>query len=167
MRFIRPKLNNIESKSNSGRIKSVNLLKEKEIIFAAPGPLPTVIKNLNWNDLHVKTQIQNNIYKANLEHTNSNIESDKILSPFQKELFSIINNYEDLYLPNRTLDNGEEIKFIYCLHAVNHALKTRLKVIHHNARLSDKNDVPDEFRDQGLTRPKVLIIVPFRESAFR
>lgn len=46
-------------------------------------------------------------------------------------------------------------RFLYCMHAVNHALKTRLKVIHHNARLTDRFEIPDEFRDQGLVRPKV------------
>lgn len=58
-------------------------------------------------------------------------------------------------------------RFLYCLHAVNHSLKTRLKVIHHNARLTDRFDIPDEFRDQGLVRPKVLIVAPFKDSALR
>ncbi|KAF5308169.1 hypothetical protein FQR65_LT06349 [Abscondita terminalis] len=43
----------------------------------------------------------------------------------------------------------------------------KTKVLHHNARLTKKDDVPEEYRDQGLVRPKVLIVVPFRNSAYR
>lgn len=36
-------------------------------------------------------------------------------------------------------------------------LKTRTKIIHHNAKLSKKNDLTEDYRDQGLVRPKVCI----------
>jgi len=44
-------------------------------------------------------------------------------------------------------------------------LKARSKILLHNSKLGRKKDVPDAFRDRGLTRVSVLIVVPFRESA--
>ncbi|XP_015277230.1 PREDICTED: digestive organ expansion factor homolog, partial [Gekko japonicus] len=91
-------------------------------------------------------------------------------TPLQKELFCIMNSYKDLFYPERTaLRNAEEIRHVYCLHAMNHILKANAQVLSNNAKRRDqKQGVEDDgFRDQGLTRPKVLIVVPFRESALR
>lgn len=147
-------------------VPKVTLEDEKQ--FAKEGIIPHRITGVNWAQLHVKTQIQNNISKAN--YTNLREIQDESASPltnFQMELFSIINGYQDLYYPERTLKNGEEIRFTYCLHSVNHILKTRTKIIHHNNRLLNKDQVPEEYRDQGLVRPKVVILVPFKEAALR
>jgi U3 small nucleolar RNA-associated protein 25 len=141
---------------------------EDKRLFAKEGTVPQRITEESWNHLHVKTQIQNNISKAN--YTNLceiQNESTSALTNFQKELFSIVNSYQDLYYPEQSLKNGEEIRFTYCLHSVNHILKTRTKILHHNHKLLNKNEVPEEYRDQGLVRPKVVIMVPFRESALR
>lgn len=147
---------------------------DDDTVYAEPGSVPEKIhkvSNLDWNGLFVKTQIQSNILNANRKHVNEYLSEEDQFTPLQRELFSVINNYQDLYFPERNLDNGEEVRFIYCLHAVNHVLKTRLKVVHHNVRLANRQDVksemPDEYRDQGLVRPKVLILVPFRNSALR
>lgn len=56
---------------------------------------------------------------------------------------------------------------MYCLHAVNHALKTRSRIINHNAKMANKSEVPESYRDQGFVRPKVLILAPFKDSALR
>lgn len=136
--------------------------------FVQAGHLPPKILKCDWTALSVKAQISKNIKDANKQHT-SHTETDHDLTALQREMFAIVNNYQDLLYPRRTLVNGEEVRFIYCLHAVNHILKTRTKVIRHNERLNrkDKVDVPDEFRDQGLVRPKVLILAPFRDSCYR
>lgn len=152
--------------------KRENLIQsEKEQQFAKPGKIPAAINSIDWSKLHVKSQIQNNILKGNIAHVCEDIKPDQILTPLQKELFSIINMYQDVYFANQNLENGEEVRFVYCLHIINHVLKTRLKVTHHNARLSQQGsnvtDVPDDYRDQGLVRPKVVILVPFRSSALR
>lgn len=135
--------------------------------YAQPGKVPVRVPNVDLDRLHVKVQLHDTIAKANAENINE--EESEILTPRQLELFSLMNNYQDLYYPERTLENGEEVRFAYCLHAANHIIKTRNTVLHHNARLNKKNpaDIPDEFRDQGLVRPKVLILVPFREQARR
>ncbi|CAG9764899.1 unnamed protein product [Ceutorhynchus assimilis] len=132
--------------------------------YATPSQVPKKIDSkATPKELFIKSQIAPNIPSAN----KSLIKQDTILTPLQQELFSIINNYQDLYYPERTFDNAEEIRFVYCLHAINHVLKTRIKVLHHNAKLSKKDDVPEEFRDQGLVRPKVLIVAPFKSSAYK
>lgn len=47
--------------------------------------------------------------------------------------------------------------------------RTRSRVLKHNSRLlrasQEGKEISMELRDQGLTRPKVLILLPFRESA--
>lgn len=54
------------------------------------------------------------------------------------------------------LDGVAETRRAYCLHALNHVLKANSRVLTHNAVLKEaKGGDEDEFRDQGLTRPKV------------
>lgn len=127
-----------------------------------PGPLQKNVKSKDLNSYHIKSQIVGNVESCNLTYA-----GESKLTPLQLEIFSIIHEYRDLYFTERSFDNAEQIRFVYCLHAINHALKTRLKITHHNARISDKSEISDEFRDQGLVRPKVLIVVPFKDSALR
>lgn len=141
-----PKCDNISSEET----EQFTIAEKK--VYAPEGMVPKRIKPSNLNDLHIKTQIINNLLKVNKTVTDS-----EHFTPLQGEIFAIINNYQDLYYPERTFSNSEEIRYTYCVHAVNHILKTRLKVIHHNSRLTKKDEVPEEFRDQGLVRPKVNI----------
>lgn len=166
-----PKATAKDSSSASKETK-VRLLEDKQ--YAQPGRLPEVIDTVEWSKLYVKAQIRGNIAAANITNLNKNEESSDLspLTPLQKELFSIMNNYQDLLYNERTFSNADEIRFVYCLHVINHVLKTRTKVLHHNAKLSkskrpDMAEVPDEYRDQGLVRPKILIIVPFRHSCLK
>lgn len=146
--------------------KKVSIEEKKE--FAKQGTVPKLIDNVEWDKLFIKSQISNNLSKANFINLgDANGEKGQTFTKLQKELFSIVYSYQDLYFPERSLKNSEEVRFVYCLHAVNHILKTRTRIIHHNSKLSKRTDVPDEFRDQGLVRPKVLILVPFREAALR
>lgn len=160
-----------EDKSSKKKIK---LLDDNQV-FASEGVLPQIndSQNIDLNKLQIKSQIHNNIKLANNKILKNSLQQDKIVTPTQSELFSIMSNYQDLYYPNRNHQNGEETRFTYCLHAVNHIIKTRAKILHHNAKLSKMNNdkkpisniIPDSYRDQGLFRPKILIIVPFRNSA--
>ncbi|XP_063918578.1 U3 small nucleolar RNA-associated protein 25 homolog [Zophobas morio] len=139
---------------------------EEEKKFAPPGSVPSKINNTDLSkpeNIFIKNQIINNLTKAN----KSLSYGDVLFTDLQNELFSVMNNYQDIYYSQRSFSNAEEIRFVYCLHLVNHILKTRLKVVHHNARLSNKDDVPEDFRDQGLVRPKILVIVPFKDSAYQ
>ncbi|CAK9822819.1 U3 small nucleolar RNA-associated protein 25 homolog [Anthophora retusa] len=150
---------------------NISLLENKQ--FTKCGTIPSLINTANWNKLYVKSQIHSNLTKANYSNIKDNVDTNPSpLTPLQRELFSIINNYQDLYYPERTFANADEIRFIYCLHAINHALKTRTKVLHHNAKIAKSKctniaEIPDEYRDQGLMRPKILIIVPFRHSCLK
>lgn len=165
-----------------GQIKAKSNVKKKalialddEEIFASEGKPPAKLDSKTLEDLksvNIKVQIEKNVATANSKYL-SKSQDNKLLTPLQAELFSIMNNYQDLYYTSRSLSNGEEIRFAYCLHALNHVLKTRIKILHHNTRMAKANEgkkdviVPDHCRDQGLTRPKVLIILPFRDSAYR
>ncbi|XP_029036372.2 U3 small nucleolar RNA-associated protein 25 homolog [Osmia bicornis bicornis] len=149
----------------------VSILENKQ--FARYGIVPSLIETVDWNTLYIKSQIHGNITRANYANIKDNVNTDPSpLTPLQRELFSVINNYQDLYYPEKTFSNDDQIRFIYCLHAVNHILKTRVKILHHNAKITKSKDksiaeISEEYRDQGLVRPKVLIIVPFRHSCLK
>jgi U3 small nucleolar RNA-associated protein 25 len=99
------------------------------------------------------------------------INLTKELSAFQMELASIIFAYKDFYFGQRNFNNEDEIKTIYCAHVLNHILKARKLVVGNSKKLKSNtavdNDDDNVMRDQGFTNSKVLILLPFRESANR
>ncbi|KAM4543187.1 U3 small nucleolar RNA-associated protein 25 homolog isoform 2-T2 [Odontesthes bonariensis] len=99
------------------------------------------------------------------------------ISPLQLELLALMGSYRDLYHPGTCpLKQGPRVRSAYCLHVLNHVLKANSRVLAHNALLRERKtqakakagaEPHDEPRDQGLTRPKVLILVPFRGVALQ
>ncbi|XP_007890663.1 U3 small nucleolar RNA-associated protein 25 homolog [Callorhinchus milii] len=129
-----------------------------------------VLKGSDLRNLHFHKPLETTWPKVNGPLLSKDqLSHQQFFTPLQKELFSIINSYKDVYYAERTAaGNGEEVRHTYCLHAINHVLKANSRVLSNNSKCQDqKADVNVDFRDQGLTRPKVLIVVPFRESALR
>jgi len=92
----------------------------------------------------------------------SNIPTE--LDKYQTEMLSIMSSYKDILYTERTHLNGEKLRLAYTLHALNHILKTRTKILNNNAKHAAREETDEKLRDQGFTRPKILIIVPFKES---
>ena len=111
---------------------------------------------LNTEDLQLKQKLQE--------------PAKKVLSSLDRvtgSLASTIFNYRDVLFPQRTLRNAETSRKLICLHALNHIFKTRDRVIKDNARLAKEDTEGLELRDQGFTRPKVLVILPTRHSCVK
>lgn len=152
------------------------ILLDADTCYAMEGTVPKKlgIQADHLSEYGIKSQMHPHVAEANKANLSADLNGTQLLTDLQTELFSIMNNYQDLYYPSRSHQNGEEVRFTYCLHALNHILKTRTKILHHNAKISrDAANaktpaiLPDSYRDQGLFRPKVLIVLPFRESALR
>ena len=83
----------------------------------------------------------------------------------QSNLAQIMFNYKDLLFCERHSDNATNLRILTCLHVLNHVLKTRDRVIRNSFRLAKAgDDVEIEHRDQGFTRPKVLMLLPTRQA---
>ncbi|KAJ2660406.1 rRNA-binding ribosome biosynthesis protein utp25 [Coemansia sp. RSA 1200] len=88
---------------------------------------------------------------------------------FQRPLFNWIDQYRDVVYSGRSFDKEDEITTTYALHAINHIMKARDRERKNNTKLAKAQAAgkdAGELRDRGFTRPRVLIIVPFRNSAY-
>jgi len=83
----------------------------------------------------------------------------------QDLLLYLASLYVDVQFACRDHTNAELIRQVYCLHALNHVYKTRELIIRNGQKLA--LGTIEEARDQGYTRPKVLILLPFRNSAYK
>ncbi|CAK8672709.1 U3 small nucleolar RNA-associated protein 25 homolog [Clavelina lepadiformis] len=95
---------------------------------------------------------------------------DEICSGLQAEMFTLLQSYVSVLYPSYSgSDTVNNMQNIMCLHALNHVLRSREEVLKNNTRLSKMSTEQieqAEYRDQGITRPKVLILVPFRDMAY-
>ena len=90
------------------------------------------------------------------------------LDDAEKTFASSALSYTDTLFAGRTVQNSTNLRSITCLHVLNHITKTRDRVLRHNALISKAGtDLDREYRDQGFTRPKVLILLPTRQSCVR
>ncbi|RMZ86174.1 hypothetical protein DV737_g235, partial [Chaetothyriales sp. CBS 132003] len=108
-------------------------------------------------DLHLKQRLA-----SNGSHLLQSLNS------VQKDLVGAIYSYCDVLAAIRTVQNATALRNICMLHALNHVYKTRDLVLKNNAKLSQiEGDGPGEIRDQGFTRPKILVVVPTKQSCVR
>lgn len=107
-------------------------------------------------DLQLKKKLQESV----LDKWTSFDQVEKLLAP-------VIFNYLDTLFCERTTANAADLRRMACVHALNHVFKTRDRVIKDNARLSREHSDDLELRDQGFTRPKVLILLPTRQSCVK
>lgn len=153
----------------SNKLIAKRLLDEPTNEFVVPALLPVLKSGVPLKEFGVKQQLCSNFDTRPLSDANQQIED--LLTPLQHEIFSLAHEYRDLYFPEMNLHNCSEIRAVYCLHALNHVLKSRDKVLAHNETLKKASQsgvaIQEEFRDQGLVRPRVLIITPLRNSAVK
>ncbi|KAI0133938.1 hypothetical protein BJ170DRAFT_179865 [Xylariales sp. AK1849] len=116
-------------------------------------PLTTMTK---LSDLKLKQKLR--------ETTSRRSTPDKL----EQVLYPLTFGYYDLLFCGRTSRNADSLRRMACLHAINHVSKTRDRVIKNNAKLAKEGeDTEFEPRDQGFTRPKVLMLLPTRQSAVK
>uniref|UniRef100_A0A0R3RZ81 U3 small nucleolar RNA-associated protein 25 homolog n=1 Tax=Elaeophora elaphi TaxID=1147741 RepID=A0A0R3RZ81_9BILA len=91
------------------------------------------------------------------------------LTSAQLSLYTVIGRYIDLYAAGLKIDCTP----LYCLHAINHITQIRNMVIKNTQFLQKRREEGmltegdvEKTRDQGLSRPKVLIICPMKKDAF-
>nr|CAB3226609.1 digestive organ expansion factor homolog [Phallusia mammillata] len=114
------------------------------------------------------------VLATNLEERKNDAKSEKsssFLTPLQLELFSAMSSYSDIHFPHiDVIENMKRIQTVYCLHLLRHVIKSRSVVLKNNSRLAKISPKMRELatrRDQGFVRPKVLVLLPFRETALQ
>ncbi|WVR09518.1 hypothetical protein IAU60_006586 [Kwoniella sp. DSM 27419] len=103
-------------------------------------------------------------------------------TPLLSNALAHLGTYKDFYLHSLDgeADGGESqlrgeqkeaMRQAAVVHALNHVLKTRRKIIRNNEKLAHAaaadtpSSVPEPPRDQSFTRPKVLLLLPLRSLA--
>lgn len=138
---------------------------------APPGEqmhIPQPIKSSSMADYPIKKRI--------LDAFEKHYPQDfKELNGFDQELIGPMLNYKDISFPHKF--KNTTYRKLYALHALNHVFKTRDRVIKNSTKLhsfreavkegsKDKDEEEPEFRDQGFTRPKILILLPTRNACY-
>ena len=94
------------------------------------------------------------------------------LTPKQSELLQLLGEYRDVLYTEAAGDAQQRlVRAAYCLHVLDHVMRSRQRVLRHNARAKKSRTASSssssECRDQGLVRPRVLILAPFRSCAVK
>ncbi|KEQ73436.1 DUF1253-domain-containing protein [Aureobasidium namibiae CBS 147.97] len=111
----------------------------------------------------LKSVSQLNLKQRILEPATKHIGT---FSELGRELASSIYTYQDVLCGARTVENASELRHMAALHALNHVYKGRDRVLKNNSRLAAaEGDADLELRDQGFTRPKVLVLLETRSAA--
>lgn len=166
----------IESLSTS-KWKNVKKSIDHYSIIESVPPIESSKKYLNISNDHsltnynIKQKFLENFYNEfdGENFTKDNEICSKILDP----MFS----YQDILFPYESFTKIEDYRTLYILHAINHINRTTSKILKNNNRLHIQSEKiakglikPNEeieYRDQGFTRPKILILLPSRNQCFK
>ena len=87
-------------------------------------------------------------------------EGDKCL--IKDELINGFFSYKDVLLSSDSIVDRDFATELACAHVASHVLKTRKIVLKNNENAEEGGDI----KDQGYTRPRVLILTPMKNKAF-
>ena len=104
------------------------------------------------------------------------------LTPLQRLLSPALFRYQDILMSARSWSNSGQMLELVALHAMSHISKlvfdacrfiyicrTRSLIMKNNVNIAkavDSEENPPECRDQGYTRPKVLVLLPYKNTAY-
>lgn len=136
----------------------------------SPGESMKELPSPSTNKLGEYNYIKRRVGEAYLKHFPDE------LKPVDKQLFDHIMSYKDINFAYQNYRNTN-YRRLYAMHALNHAFKTRDRILKNNEKLKHFNEAvkegklpadaeEPELRDQGFTRPKVLILLPTRNAAY-
>lgn len=108
-----------------------------------------------------------------LKYLKKRIKTPESLSDSDKLISTSMFNYQDVNFAYKYFQNNS-YRQLYIIHALNHIFKTRDRIIkntekinHIQSQLKEGISVQEiECRDQGFTRPKVLILLPTRHACY-
>lgn len=153
------------------KLKDNDLILDDKYSIKTATTLPLKLKYHN-----VKLRVQEKFNKI----FDSNIEKE-----LELELIESLLSYENINFQyyNQNLKFKENYQDYYLLHCINHLYKTRDRILNNNEKktkylkqieeglIEEKIDESLEdglnFRDQGYTRPKILILLPTRNYAYK
>lgn len=121
-----------------------------------PEKHPRTFDVLNPDSWHLKSRLKESSAKLLSNLATSSVRSHLFLST------SIC--YADLMFLTTNHKDYPRLRSIYSLHALNHVFKTRDRILKNNAKLSAHPEADTEYRDQGFTRLKILILLPTRNT---
>ncbi|ODV86870.1 hypothetical protein CANARDRAFT_231056 [[Candida] arabinofermentans NRRL YB-2248] len=169
------KIEKIIIEYNSSSVKKPKLI-EKSIIddytkLDYRYDLKSVDKPINFNNLSSLLKYHNVKQKINEKFQ----EFNNKLTKLELNLINSLLSYQNInfqYLDNELIKQNYQT--YYLLHSLNHIFKTRDRILNNTEKKNKVlkqiemgliNEEPD-FRDQGYTRPKILILAPTRNSAY-
>ncbi|WWC71472.1 uncharacterized protein I206_105430 [Kwoniella pini CBS 10737] len=134
-------------------------------------------------ELSAGSSVSNEQLKTRITPTiSASLKASASTNPLLSTSLSHLGTYKDLYL--HSLDgeadgaetqvlgkHKEAMRQAAIIHALNHVMKTRRKIIRNNEKLAhaassdNPSSIPEPPRDQSFTRPKILLLLPFRSLA--
>ena len=172
----------------SQRISTASML-SSSIDMQVTGPLIEILENVGSNEKdrsksrkawkalslgpyqHVRQVLTRNW--AGVNHLKDN-KLKVPFSPLQLALYPALSSYADIMISSVTRRNQNDVTNLLSLHIINHVLTSRSRVHRHNIRIKEltrgldetgqgiEGDDENKWRDQGYTRPKVLVLLPTR-----
>lgn len=100
----------------------------------------------------------------------------KTFTSRQAPVYAALSTYADMFVTADSIKTREEMHRLYMLHVLNHVLTSRSRIQRHNRHLKEIEETEDadnpsesteQFRDQGFTRPTVLVLLPTRSTCYQ